>query len=203
MVFPANYLEKKERIHRVEELMRHGDWRAVLELFQREQDYREPLLVWIIPSADAINFIYQELEKLGLRKISSVGCGCGTLEWLLQESTGLQVTGYEVNRGWWEGPHSTQHFIPLEYVDERSNKCCLIPADTALLFCYFNNITFFHSYLQEYTGSCVILIGPIDGSRHCDPEPRYLESWESGRYWRVQASMELQGGDEIVIYTRR
>ena len=29
-----------------------------------------------------------------------------------QQSFG-QVTGYEVNRGWWEGPHSTQHFIPL------------------------------------------------------------------------------------------
>jgi hypothetical protein len=23
-------------------------------------------------------------------------------------------------------------------------------------------------------------------SRHCDPEPRYLEEWESGREWRVQ-----------------
>ena len=34
MVFPTNYLEKKERIHRVEDLMRQGDWRAVLNIFQ-------------------------------------------------------------------------------------------------------------------------------------------------------------------------
>jgi hypothetical protein len=34
MVFPSNYLEKKERIHMVEDLMRQGDWRAVLNLFK-------------------------------------------------------------------------------------------------------------------------------------------------------------------------
>jgi hypothetical protein len=32
----------------------------------------------------------------------------------------LKVRGYEVNRGWWEGPHSTQHFIPLGAVSDRS-----------------------------------------------------------------------------------
>jgi hypothetical protein len=34
MVFPANYLEKKQKIHHVEDLMRQRDWRAVLELFE-------------------------------------------------------------------------------------------------------------------------------------------------------------------------
>jgi hypothetical protein len=34
MVFPTNYLEKKERIHQVEDLMRRGHWRDVLEVFQ-------------------------------------------------------------------------------------------------------------------------------------------------------------------------
>jgi len=29
-----------------------------------------------------------ELIKLGLERVSSVGCGCGTLEWLLQQSSG-------------------------------------------------------------------------------------------------------------------
>ena len=27
-------------------------------------------------------------------------------------------------------------------------------------------------------GACVILIGPVDGLRHCDPEPRYVpDTW--------------------------
>ena len=59
------------------------------------------------------------------------------------------------------------------------------------MFCYFNNNEYFHQYLHQYrgkteksllshngeniAGSCVILIGPVDGARHCDPEPGYLE----------------------------
>ena len=72
------------------------------------------------------------MNKLGLRSISSVGCGCGTLEWLIQvgrgcpriprilrmftlfqAGTGVSVTGYEVNRIWWEGAHSTPHYIDM------------------------------------------------------------------------------------------
>ena len=43
------------------------------------------------------------------------------------------------------------------------------------MFCYFNNIELFHKYLDQYKGPCVILVGPVDGARHCDPEPAYLE----------------------------
>ena len=34
-------------------------------------------------------------------------------EWLLQEAGQLTVTGYEVNRSWWEGPNSIPHFIQI------------------------------------------------------------------------------------------
>ena len=34
-------------------------------------------------------------------------------EWLLQEAVQLKVTGYEVNRSWWEGPNSIPHFIDI------------------------------------------------------------------------------------------
>ena len=89
------------------------------------------------------------------------------------------------------GPDS--HLIfSLEYVDEMEGKTCVIPDNTALMFCYFNNNQYFHQYLSQYRGKgqhkylriitvkhisgiCVILIGPIDGARHCDPEPGYLE----------------------------
>ena len=35
------------------------------------------------------------------------------LEWLLQEAIGIKITGYEVNRSWWEGTHSIPHFIDI------------------------------------------------------------------------------------------
>jgi len=144
-------------------------------------------------------FFRQELQLLKISQISSIGCGCGTLEWLIQAATDIQVTGYEVNKTWWEGPHSTPHFIQLEFVNENGLKCIIEP-NSALMFCYFNNIEFFHAYLKNYTGECVILIGPIDGKRHCEPGPDYLEKF--AEFWFVKARMEISGGDEICVYQR-
>ena len=31
----------------------------------------------------------------------------------------------------------------------------------ALLFCYFNQLDYFHEYLKSYEGKCIILIGPV------------------------------------------
>ena len=107
--------------------------------------------------------------------------------------------------------------ILTEYLDEVEGKTCLIPANTALMFCYFNHLPYFHKYLQEYkgkagtgywqlllskylAGSCVILIGPIDGERHCEPEPGYLMGHKD---WVIMGTMSIRGEDEISVYTRR
>ena len=82
------------------------------------------------------------------------------------------MTGYEVNRSWWKGSHSIPHFINIRvylshfnsvishtyisilgYVDELEEKSCIIPPDNALMFCYFNNLQYFHKYLQGYKGT--------------------------------------------------
>ena len=89
---------------KVVEMMKEGDWRRVLQEFQGDDCYREPLLVdiylhisthiytylqvWIRPSLLSLEFIRQEVTSLGLEAVASVGCGCGTLEWLLQMATG-------------------------------------------------------------------------------------------------------------------
>ena len=44
--------------------------------------------MWIRPSLLSLEFIRQEVTSLGLEAVASVGCGCGTLEWLLQMATG-------------------------------------------------------------------------------------------------------------------
>eukprot|EP00090_Calanus_glacialis_P008468 TRINITY_DN16819_c0_g1_i4.p1 TRINITY_DN16819_c0_g1~~TRINITY_DN16819_c0_g1_i4.p1 ORF type:complete len:206 (+),score=46.43 TRINITY_DN16819_c0_g1_i4:94-711(+) len=194
------YVTKKARKEKVLQLIEKGQWEAVLQEYENNDEYREPLLLWIRPTMACLTFIEEQMNKLGLRSISSVGCGCGTLEWLIQAGTGVSVTGYEVNRIWWEGAHSTPHYIDMEYLDEVEGKTCLIPANTALMFCYFNHLPYFHKYLQEYKGSCVILIGPIDGERHCEPEPGYLMGHKD---WVIMGTMSIRGEDEISVYTRR
>jgi len=201
-VYTEDLVAKQERKEKIYEMMRQGDWRAVCKEFHKEDEYREPLLVWVRPSQACLVWIHQKLTELGINHVSSVGCGCGTFEWLLTTGTGLGVTGYEVNRGWWESPHSTPHFIPLEYVDELDGRFCELPKSSAALFCYFNSLDLFHKYLDNFKGFCVILIGPKDGRRHCEPEPRYLEE-ECGDTWRLYETFHMMGEDEIAIYVRR
>ena len=90
-------------------------------------------------------------------------------EWLLQEAVQLKVTGYEVNRSWWEGPNSIPHFIDIsktgqairesltrlcaEFCDELEERSCTIPSDHAIMFCYFNNLEYFNKYLDQYKGT--------------------------------------------------
>ena len=69
---------------------------------------------------------------------------------------------------------------------------------------------------KNISGICVILIGPVDGARHCDPEPGYLEVFifhkkgknillkklQSHPDWELQSSFSLRAEDEISVYRR-
>lgn len=50
-----------------------------------------------------------------------------------------------------------------------------------------------------FLGKCCILIGPIDGARHCDPEPDYLMD---SKDWTLLNSYSLKEEDKISIYIR-
>ena len=72
--------------------------------------------MWIRPSLLSLEFIRQEVTSLGLEAVASVGCGCGTLEWLLQMATGrclieLETKGntkvYNHGEGPWLRPATT------------------------------------------------------------------------------------------------
>ena len=56
-----------------------------------------------------------------------------------------------------------------EYVDEVEEKTCVIPAQSALMFCYFNNNQYFHKYLDQYQGllSSAIKCHSIDNHVTC------------------------------------
>lgn len=182
--------------------MKAGDWARILEEYDADRDYHEPLLVWVRPSLPMLKFLEYQLRNLGYDTIFSIGCGCAFLEWLLSQATALKVEGLEVNSGWWESEYSTPHFIPLTYTEPGTIP--RLDPGKPLLFCYFNNLEFFHEYLEAYDGDCVVLIGPIDGEKHCDPEPGYLEK-NLGHVWRLQAVHDIrdEGTDLIAIYVRR
>lgn len=136
-------------------------------------------------------------------QITSIGCGCGFMEWLLISATSVSVRGLEVNEGWWRSKHATPQNIPIDFIEP--GDVPVLDANAALLFSYFNNLTYFHEYLENYTGPCIILIGPIDNDRHCEPEPDYLSKFDGGKKWRLVASHDIRGAgqDLVAVYTRR
>ena len=83
-----DWITARNRKEKLIEMMKAGNWRGVLAEFTEDSCYREPLLVWIKPSLGCLQFIAAEVGRLGLDHLSSVGCGCGTLEWLLHRATG-------------------------------------------------------------------------------------------------------------------
>ena len=136
------------------------------------------------------------------RKLTSIGCGCGFVEWLLSEATQLCVRGLEVNESWWRSKYATPQRVPIDFTEPGTVPN--LDPNSALLFSYFNNLTFFHEYLDRYQGRCVILIGPVDNKRHCDPEPGYLAKLENGTRWKLVAKHDIrhEGEDLVAFYTR-
>jgi hypothetical protein len=124
------------------------------------------------------------------------------MEWLLASATSVDVRGLEVNQGWWLSKHATPQYIQIDF--KEPDDLPVLDSNSALLFSYFNNLTYFHEYLEHYEGHCIILIGPIDDKRHCDPEPDYLSKFAAGKQWRLIASHDIrqQGQDLVTIYSR-
>ncbi len=59
----------------------------------------------------------------------------------------------------------------------------------------------FSSYLSAFPGEVVVLIGPVDGARHCDPDPEALEGKDG---WSAAARHDVGGcgQDRVVVYRR-
>ncbi len=88
-----------------------------------------------------------------------------------------------MNSGWWESSYSTPHLVPLVYTEPGVVPAPMLTGDVALLFSYFNSLEHFEEYLGAYSGDCVLLVGPIDGQRHCAPEPKYLQTSSWNETW--------------------
>ena len=62
-----DHFERKARKEEVLECMKNDNWQGVLDHFNRPNEkYHEPLLVWIRPSIESIQFIETELKRLSI-----------------------------------------------------------------------------------------------------------------------------------------
>lgn len=115
------------------------------------------------------------------------------------ERLGLPVLGFELDSDWWRSKYSPPQFwAQVQCVSPEALPVC----DTrfALLFCYFSNEKAFQKYLADYSGPCVVLIGPDgDPRRFCDPPPFYLKD---DPQWRIVAVHRNQFNDAVVVYNR-
>ncbi|KAG5899863.1 hypothetical protein JTB14_012330 [Gonioctena quinquepunctata] len=182
------------------QLYREGNLRDLLKLNEMSDNVCALKLLWVWPSEKNLMYIQKMTTDLGCRGITSIGCGCGLLEWIITKSTGLHVIGYEVNREWWTSKYSNPHFIKLQY-SENMEDITLSPTN-ALLFCYFNNRPAFLEYIETYKGNVVFIIGPGKGKgRHTDPQP--LDADFGNPEWQLHSHQEVKDTkDFIAVYVR-
>ncbi|XP_050296257.1 uncharacterized protein LOC126736089 [Anthonomus grandis grandis] len=175
-------------------------YRKILNLNENSDNRIASKILWVWPSLKNLNFIKGELRRYGVKGVISIGCGCGLLEWIIQEHTGLPVIGYEINREWWESKYSVPPFINLRYADDEIQP--KFDPEFAMMFCYFNDGTTFRNYLQKYSGKIVLIIGPADGAgRHTAPEPFYPDF--RTKNWRLISNQEVKDTkDFIAIYMK-
>ncbi|GBP84383.1 hypothetical protein EVAR_99282_1 [Eumeta japonica] len=187
-------------------LRERGDWRQVVDKYH-DHPQRNKLL-WVFPSPENFKFLHETMRRLACDKILSVGCGSGLLEWLIMESTGLDVVGVEVEGAWWGSRHAPPALAPRLLTDAdsarrapRVRRLLQESAATAILFCYFINGPAFTSYMAEFAGSVAVIVGPGPGKGvHADPKPFD----ELGRDWNLFDSQEVRrSNDHIAIYVKR
>ncbi|XP_017772468.1 PREDICTED: uncharacterized protein LOC108559633 isoform X2 [Nicrophorus vespilloides] len=158
-------------IDAVVDLYRAKDWRSIVLLNEHSNNEAALRLLWVWPSLENVEFIRRTLCESNLSGMISIGCGCGLLEWILQEATGFKVFGIEVNEEWWISKYSNPKFIPHLYPTAEEPNPVLNP-NFALLFCYFNDGQAFKEYVDRYEGCLIVIIGPGEGrGTHTDPEP--------------------------------
>ena len=65
-----DYFSKLERKKLILSFVENGEWKRVLEYYDTDYKFREPLLVWIKPSLDLLIFIETcLLHNLGIEKV--------------------------------------------------------------------------------------------------------------------------------------
>jgi len=60
--------ERAERKQKMIEHMKSKNWKKILQEFDDDENFREPLLVWIRPSLALLKFMEEMLFKIHIKK---------------------------------------------------------------------------------------------------------------------------------------
>lgn len=80
-----------EFINNVISLYEDNKWSDILNLNVNHLSEKAHSLLWVWPSKENLLFIKEVVEKYNLKRITSIGCGSGMFEWLLQQCTGTVI----------------------------------------------------------------------------------------------------------------
>lgn len=155
-----------------------SDWHGVIEVGGQYPIGERTKFLWAWPSIECLEWLKRCLTHQHIRRVLSIGCGSGLLEWLIEKSTAVPVTGLELDKSWWQSAYSPKTFVELRFTDSELTSAFLADCasaaseEFALLFCYFNSRDAFLQYMRCYGGNCVIIVGPMS-ERHVvtDPNP--------------------------------
>ncbi|XP_055692193.1 uncharacterized protein LOC129795130 [Lutzomyia longipalpis] len=152
-----------------------GDWQSVLTSVSAIPDEQRRSFSWIWPTESCLEDLRECFRAHGIHNVLSIGCGSGLLEWILQESCALKVSGIELDKSWWTSAYAPATFIPLSFtgssLDEDFLQHCAPGEPFILLFCYFNNGGAFWDYLRRFQGDFVMIAGPRDGADAIKKQP--------------------------------
>lgn len=114
----------------------------------------------------------------------------------------IPVCGVEIDESWWSSKYAKYKFIPLKFTKMPPNES-ILPANHALLFCYFNNGPAFKQYIQQYRGRLVIIIGPGQGrGTLTNPEP-FAADFGTSEWVLIDHQEVKDTKDFIAVYSRR
>lgn len=156
-----------------------NDWHGVIELSSQYSIDERTKFLWAWPSSECLEWLKRCLIQNGIQRILSIGCGSGLLEWLIEQSTDITVTGLELDKSWWKSAYSPKTFVDLRFTDRELTTTFLEDCanaasnEFAVLFCYFNSRDAFLQYMQCYGGNIVIIVGPMS-ERNVVTEPNPL-----------------------------
>lgn len=185
-------------------------WQKIIDLEMCYPLEEKSKFLWAWPSVSTLKAIERILRANDVPTILSIGCGSGLLEWIVNRSTNIQVTGLELDRSWWSSNYSPQTFIDLQFTNcdittEFLSKCANYSNKFALLFCYFNNRQAFLDYIRVFLGDIVIIIGPIEGSGIVtDPNPLNPQFDEDdGVKWHLIESLPMQTRNNCIAFYKK
>lgn len=72
-------------------LYHSGDWRSVIDLRDRFTRRELNRTLWAWPTTQSLDNLRKVLVKNRCKRVLSIGCGSGLLEWLLHKASGVCV----------------------------------------------------------------------------------------------------------------